>query len=400
MYETPSNGQAPNAYIPALNVIKLNKEIKSFVHQVNRGLRDIRPLLNKVLRRVERQVGSQWFSATVEIYGSYLTGLFLPSSDLDVVIVGICDVTIDEAILKLARELKKQAWVLSLNAITSAKVPVIKLVAILDDRCKKITVDISFCEQDMQPRNQHGAHSAQPLYLQQMLPHFVPSFSPPKPSSPSSSNPSSPSTSMNSTKFDIQQPIHSGIATSNLIKSYFKCLPFLRPMALVMKQFLVDNDLNDTYTGGLSSYCMVMMIISFLQFRAAGQITPYTLGGLGTVLMECLNFYAYYFDYQTWGLRVNLPTDYQRNWKSPILPNVFFLDYPSKTLVIEDPLNPSNNIANSVFQMWRISDAFKQTLESLHAKLLIRPEPENSSYVFLSTIINVEKHKQMKRNRL
>ena len=41
----------------------------------------------------------------------------------------------------------------------------------------------------------------------------------------------------------------------------------LPPLTLVLKQFLVEKGLNDAYTGGLSSYGIVLMITSFLQAR-------------------------------------------------------------------------------------------------------------------------------------
>lgn len=42
----------------------------------------------------------------------------------------------------------------------------------------------------------------------------------------------------------------------------FPCLP---PLVLVLKQFLVQRDLNEVFTGGISSYCLILMAISFLQ---------------------------------------------------------------------------------------------------------------------------------------
>ena len=42
----------------------------------------------------------------------------------------------------------------------------------------------------------------------------------------------------------------------------FPCLPHL---VLVLKQFLVQRDLNEVFAGGISSYSLVLMTISFLQ---------------------------------------------------------------------------------------------------------------------------------------
>jgi len=42
----------------------------------------------------------------------------------------------------------------------------------------------------------------------------------------------------------------------------FPVLPFL---VLVLKQFLSQRDLNDVYTGGLGSYSLILLIVSFFQ---------------------------------------------------------------------------------------------------------------------------------------
>lgn len=50
-------------------------------------------------------------------------------------------------------------------------------------------------------------------------------------------------------------------------KNYFalqkySLLPYL---ILVLKQFLLQRDLNEVFTGGISSYSLILMAISFLQ---------------------------------------------------------------------------------------------------------------------------------------
>ena len=42
---------------------------------------------------------------------------------------------------------------------------------------------------------------------------------------------------------------------------FYECL---KPLVLVLKQFIFSANLNDTYQGGLSSYGLILMIVSFL----------------------------------------------------------------------------------------------------------------------------------------
>lgn len=41
--------------------------------------------------------------------------------------------------------------------------------------------------------------------------------------------------------------------------------PNLKYLVLVLKQFLLQRDLNEVFTGGISSYSLIYMTISFLQ---------------------------------------------------------------------------------------------------------------------------------------
>ena len=58
-----------------------------------------------------------------------------------------------------------------------------------------------------------------------------------------------------------------GPAEAERIESYMTQLPALRPLTLVVKQFLAQRCLNEVYTGGLGSYAIMLMVLSFLQMH-------------------------------------------------------------------------------------------------------------------------------------
>ena len=43
--------------------------------------------------------------------------------------------------------------------------------------------------------------------------------------------------------------------------------PALQYLVLILKQFLSQRDLNDVYTGGLGSYSLILLIVSFFQVK-------------------------------------------------------------------------------------------------------------------------------------
>lgn len=48
-------------------------------------------------------------------------------------------------------------------------------------------------------------------------------------------------------------------------QSFMEEFPNLKYLVLVLKQFLLQRDLNEVFTGGISSYSLIYMAVSFLQ---------------------------------------------------------------------------------------------------------------------------------------
>lgn len=68
-------------------VLGLHQEIEQFYNYVLPTPTE-HAIRNEVVHRIEAVVHSIWPSALVEIFGSFRTGLFLPTSDIDLVVLG------------------------------------------------------------------------------------------------------------------------------------------------------------------------------------------------------------------------------------------------------------------------------------------------------------------------
>ena len=226
-HRKPSENGLPEA-------LRLHREIELFTAHVTRLAVIRHPLLSVLLHRVRDCVLSLWPGCSVNSYGSFMTGLSLPSSDLDLVLLNV-PLEGKQAMLMLAAMLKAQhSWVVSLNAIDTARVPVIKVTARVDGQ--QVVVDITFDQvNDAAAEHQTGGSF--------LLPHYSPSCPPSPP------------------------PVHSGVASVDLLCHYVAIFPALRPLCLILKQFLYERGLSSTYTGGLNSYCLVLMLVAYLQSR-------------------------------------------------------------------------------------------------------------------------------------
>jgi hypothetical protein len=266
----------------SIDTVKLHREIQLFTSYVTNCTNSRQSVMFSVLERIRACVLSIWPHAVVNSYGSFMTGLCLPSSDLDLVIMNVVG-NKRQALQQLAGLLRKQkSWLTSLNAIETAKVPVIKANGVLDG--KEVMLDITFdSSQDSVPST--------PLLAPQQPNQLASNSNPPSPDilidtrNRSQSNP--PPVIWQQNDLDLppnallnlennSQPTppplpgvvaHTGLASVELLCHYVAVFPALRPLALVLKQYLYEKSLANTYTGGLNSYCLVLMLVSFLQSK-------------------------------------------------------------------------------------------------------------------------------------
>ena len=99
-----------------------------------------------------------------------------------------------------------------------------------------------------------------------------------------------------------------GISTGKLIQRLTREFPPLRPLIIILKTFLSQRKLNDTYTGGVGSFVLSIMIVSFLQHRqkilAFQQISSATWN-LGSLLIDFFHLYGVTFNYEDVGISIS-----------------------------------------------------------------------------------------------
>jgi non-canonical poly(A) RNA polymerase PAPD5/7 len=64
---------------------------------------------------------------------------------------------------------------------------------------------------------------------------------------------------------DISLNQTNGISAGNIINQYLEVLPGARQLIMVVKAFLSQRSMNEVYTGGIGSYAVICLVISFLQ---------------------------------------------------------------------------------------------------------------------------------------
>ena len=289
-----------DAEIYTRDLIGLHEEIEAYYRTVQPTPESHSLRLN-LLQKVRLLVNSLWPEARVEPFGSFASGLYLPTSDMDIVILGQWEVLPLRTMESSLESLAKPGSVEVINAT----VPIVKFC----DLDSYISVDISF--------NCLG-----------------------------------------------------GIQAAQVIKIFKQQFPILPQLVCIIKQFLLERDLSQVFTGGLSSYAVTILVISFLQLHPR---TDPCSDNLGVLLIELLHLYGHDFNYGS--LAISIRDGGQLLQKTDMLPdpNINQRWADVEGFAIEDPLQPLKDIARGTFNGEIIKNAFALAYRRLVSRTRCRP---------------------------
>jgi non-canonical poly(A) RNA polymerase PAPD5/7 len=140
---------------------------------------------------------------------------------------------------------------------------------------------------------------------------------------------------------------------------------------MVLKQFLIQRDFNEVWTGGIGSYSLILMTVSFLQLHP--RIDPRSqCNNLGQLLIEFFELYGRCFNYMKTAIRIQNGGSYVP--KEDILKQFSASGYRSSILCIEDPLNPANDIGKGSYGALKVKGAFEYAYQQLSNAVLPQNE--------------------------
>mmetsp|Transcript_39063 Transcript_39063/g.94459 ORF Transcript_39063/g.94459 Transcript_39063/m.94459 type:complete len:483 (+) Transcript_39063:64-1512(+) len=151
-----------------------------------------------------------------------------------------------------------------------------------------------------------------------------------------------------------------GPQAARLMHQYMDALPPLRPLTFVLKYFMASRGLNQPYTGGVGSFLLQMMIVSFLQHRERSvmrnrQPLVYNLGGL---LIEFFELYGIDFNYVTTGISVRFDGFYFPKGASDRKEN-FWQANRQSSFAVENPFDIASDVGASSFRMNMVQRCFE-----------------------------------------
>lgn len=224
----------------------LTQEIKDFVDYISPSKDEIHAR-NAAVIRIRKVVSKLWSDAEVRVFGSYATDMYLPGSDIDMVIMSPTGRYDNRSSLyTLSSRLKSSGIAIQVECIAKARVPIIKFV----EKESRIHVDVSF-------ERSNGTNAVE------------------------------------------------------TIRSWAKQFPCLRYLVMVVKQFLARRKLNNVHAGGLGGFSIICSIANFLTLHpklASGEIDAEK--NLGVLLIEYFELYGKNFNYDRVALKMSSPMGY------------------------------------------------------------------------------------------
>lgn len=273
----------------------LQRDLTDYQQYVREIISHKRPTIEQLIANIQAVVDEVNPDYRVCLYGSYSTGLCLPWSDIDVVLCHQGDHHSEDYLLgKIYVRIINKPWVKSHKFIENTNVPIIKLVS---NDTFQFHIDIS-----------------------------------------------------------IENDKHFGLKCVELVKSYLVTYSVLEPIVLALKTLLNNGSLNNPYTGGLSSYGLILMVVSFIQSEIEGKRLNFESPTiLGETFLGVLGHYGIFFDFTKYLIMTYPPNkDLADNEQDNIVP----FGQNMHELIIVDPLNKQNNVAKSTFQFMNIKMAF------------------------------------------
>lgn len=170
-----------------------------------------------------------------------------------------------------------------------------------------------------------------------------------------------------------------------LIKEYIELYPALPKLLLIIKLMLHQRGLNFSYTGGLSSYSLTLMIVNFFQQHPRVNVIQNGSSNLGVLLLEFLELYGFTFDYQTYGIRVRDGEGYVRKSSMRCLSDH---DRTLKRLAVEDPLDEYNNPSKNSHRWDDIRKAFRNSYNLLVDRCREMARPGSNQRSILGELIS------------
>ena len=282
-YITPQNKSLPLSFFE-----KLHNDIITYDNNITQILslsQNIKEFCISFIENIICESFPQKDEYSLDIYGSFATGLMIEASDIDIKIRINKEKKedLEKLFFILANNLKEKNKFESIVPISTASVPVIKLVV----NPENFILGMENLEKDLKN-----------LKNSEIYKNFKFNYE-----------------EIDKIKIDITFILsntekNSNISSVNFAKTKIEQFPEVKLILRVLKRFFYTKKMNSAFNGGLSSYNLFLLVLSFAQYKRFQNSSNnnYTKNlNLGLFFYELVDFFGNFYDFRNYKIDVNSP---------------------------------------------------------------------------------------------
>ena len=298
--------------------LKLHYEIEAFYNFIKPTEYE-NSLREYTIKIIKNAIKSEYPDWLVKTFGSYAVNLHLPTSDIDIVVIDNQKNEIEN--INNNNRLSSNDMMIKIKSILTKK-NLVSYISIINARVPVIKATIA-------------------------------------------------ETNIN---VDISVNRKNGYLAKYQINKILNKSDYLRQLIYVLKYFLVQKNLNESYSGGISSFLLFNLVYAAVNYYFKTTKLEYKYITLGHLLIHFFQFYGFDFNYEKVGISVRNGSYFfsreQRNWQT------------DRLLCVENYQDITQDIGKSAYRYVNCINAFKTARDNL-----FNPEEVEESY--LNKIINV-----------
>lgn len=281
-YIIPQNKNLPLSFFE-----KLHNDIITYdnnITQITSLSQNIKEFCISFIEKIICDSFPQKDEYSLDIYGSFATGLMIEASDIDIKIrINKEKEDLEKLFFILSNNLKEKNKFESIVPIATASVPVIKLVV----NPEGFILGTENLEKDLKN-----------LKNSEIYKNFKFNYE-----------------EIDKIKIDITFILsntekNSNISSVNFAKTKIEQFPEVKLILRVLKRFFYTKKMNSAFNGGLSSYNLFLLVLSFAQYKRFqnSSTNNYTKNlNLGLFFYELVDFFGNFYDFRNYKIDVNSP---------------------------------------------------------------------------------------------
>lgn len=299
-------------------ILALHHELVRFVGFIEQTPEE-RARKDAMIARIEQVVTNLWPGCRLSVFGSSVTNLCLPDSDVDMCVFG-SDVDPKDAIYLLGLVLRQLGGIRDMEEIKSARVPIIKFKDLSSD----LNVDVCFDQS-------------------------------------------------------------SGMRTAAYVRRMLEKHRLARPLVMIVKYFLSQRGLNETYTGGFGSFMVTLLVFAYVQHldRTFGP-TESQRSNLGTLLLGFFHFYGNQFNAVASAITL---ANGGRFVSKKLGKKSRFDERRPQLMSVENPDEPDADVGKNSWAVTRVRCAFLHAFHVLRFELTRDHSKDDEERTILGKII-------------